>query len=116
MPKKQANDQKKLINYIKRKEYKKAWEYVKYIGYSDVPNVNERYIIFYRALADFDPKQNNNFILFYKKYLRWFGVDTIQTYLVTQDKRIIKRIQEENISPTGKTSEKLVNEFKNWSK
>ena len=110
--KKGTNDQDKIIEAIKKGDYKYAWDHVKYIGINSEKNMNRRYLIFKKAFNDFDAKRNNNFILFYKNYLRYFKfLDPRATLFTTKYQTIIK-LNEEKISPTGKN--KRIKNLSKW--
>ena len=98
--KKQPNDQGEIIKLLKKKEWNKVWEKLKYVGYSNEPSANRRYLVFKKACADFDPKKNNNFILFYKKYISYLDFDRDLTFVGTTNWNFIRDLKNENISPT----------------
>lgn len=110
-----TNDQQDIIKAIIDKDYLYAWERVKYIGYMDVPDINERYILFHRAIIDFNPAQNNNFILFYKQYLKFLKFDRNETFRVTENRSTIKKLKEQAISPTKDNHSKLIDELSKWN-
>ena len=102
MPKKGTNDQGHIIEALKQKNYYYVWEQVKYVGYEDEPNMNRRFIIFSRAAKDFDTEKNNNFIYFYKKYLKYLSFSKNDTFFTTDNYRVIQRLKNEHISPSDK--------------
>lgn len=109
------NDQQDIIQAIIDKNDLYVWDRVKYIGYMDVPSINERFIIFNKAIAEFNPAQNNNFIKFYKDYLKFLRFDRNTTFRVTTNRSIIRKLKEQSISPTKDNHSKIVNELKKWN-
>lgn len=112
-----TNDQIHIIKYIKEKEYVKVWEEVKFIGVKDVLDINERYLIFSKAIRSFDPYINNNFIQFYKKYLKGLRLNKNTTFIVTTTPLIIQELKNEAISPNLKPRERRkskVDSLKKW--
>lgn len=108
------NDQGKIIQALKDKDFLYVWEQIKYVGYADVPDVTERYIIFHKACLDFDPYKNNNFILYYKNYLKFLRFDQNSTFRVTRTRSTIRKLKRQAISPTKQTSE-MVDELSKWN-
>ena len=100
--KKEPNDQGQIIRLLKKEKYNEVWEKLKYVGYSDEENINRRYLIFKKACNDFDPKRNNNFILFYKKYIKYLDFDKDSTFIATTNYNFIRDLKNENISPSDK--------------
>lgn len=95
------NDQEEIIELIKEKKYNKVWGKVKYIGLNQIADITKRRLIFSRAVRNFNPYENNNFILFFKNYLRrsndGLGNDSFK---ITTNNKIIKDLKNEAISPT----------------
>lgn len=100
MAEKKTNDQGEIIEALKNKNYSKVWEKLKYVGYNDEKNIHRRYIIFKKACNDFNPYVNNNFILFYKKYINYLDFDKDSTFIATTNYGFIKDLKNENISPS----------------
>lgn len=103
--KKATNDQVKLIQLLKKKKWNDAWELVKYVGYDDENDITKRYLIFKKACNDFDPAKNNNFIHFYKKYIKYLSFHKDETFVTTSNYYFIKELKNEHISPSGEESE-----------
>lgn len=110
-----TNDQGDIIQALKDKNFRFVWEHVKYVGFKDVPDINERYLICYNAANQFDPEKNNNFILFYKNYLKYFRYDQNETFRVTSSRVNIKRLKAQAISPTKGSGYKMIDELRKWS-
>lgn len=98
--KKVENDQAEIILLLKKKKYNHVWELVKFIGYKEEPEVNRRYLIFKKACEDFNPDKNNNFILFFKNYIKYLDFNKDKTFYTTTNYTFIKQLKNENISPT----------------
>jgi hypothetical protein len=112
-PKKGTNDQEQLIQLICNQDFDTAWEYVKYIGYKIIPNMNDRYI-FYQPIAElFDETKNNNFIKFYMSNLSYIKSTQNITYLITHNKNMIKELLRQSISPDEHQT-KMVQELGKW--
>lgn len=101
MATKKKNDQGEIIKLLKEKNFIKVWENLKYVGYTTENNMNKRFIIFNKACDDFDPFINNNFILFYKNYLKFFKIDKNSTFIITENFSFIRQLKNEHVSPTG---------------
>lgn len=110
-----TNDQGDIIEALREKNYIYAWEKVKYVGFKDVPDINERHLVFYIAAQRFNTEINNNFIIFYKQYLRYFRLDQNETFRVTTSRPNIKRLKEQAISPTKGSDSKIIDELKKWN-
>ena len=50
MSKRGTNDQQHIIDAIDRKDYGYVWEQVKFVGYKKLPDINDRYTVFNKAL------------------------------------------------------------------
>ena len=114
MAKKNTNDQGHIIEALTRKDYNYVWQQVKYVGYEDEPNINRRYLVFSRTVHDFDPERNNNFIHFYKQYLKYISFSRDDTFFINDNYRIIQKLKNEHISPSYKQTP-LINELKDWA-
>ena len=99
--KKQTNDQGEIIKLLKEKKFNAVWEKLKYVGYGDEQNINRRFLIFKKACNDFNPDKNNNFILFYKNYIKYLDFDKDSTFVATTNYNFIQELKNENISPTN---------------
>lgn len=110
------NDQVEIIQYIIEKKYHHVWERVKFIGIKDVSDINERYLIFMKAAHSFKPEINNNFIHFYKKYLRGLRLDKNETFLLTNTPSVIRELKNEIISPSLTKSKRkaMADPLKKW--
>lgn len=115
MGKKIENDQAHIIDALRRRDYKYVWEQVKYVGYTTVPNINSRYVIFYDIVEDFDYEKNNNFIYYYKSRLKYYSADELGTFYVSRNRAIVNRLKQEYISPTECSESKLTRLLKRWS-
>lgn len=113
MTKKETNEL--VNNYIMNKEYNKAWQYVKEIGILEVPNINERFIIFNRIAAQYDCKLNKSFMAYYKKCLRHAKFDVCSSATLTDNKRIAKILINRRISPEiDKRRKPIIEELEKW--
>ncbi len=112
MAKKGTNDQGHIIEAIQKGDYKYVWERVKYIGIDKENNMNLRYLIFKRAFNDFDTDKNNNFIQFYRNYLKYFKFNNTRATLFTTKYQTIIKLNKEKISPTG--TNKRINNLSKW--
>ena len=92
------NGQFEILQAIKRKDFLYVWERLKYIGYTDVADMEDRYILFRQAIEMFDPDRNNNFIGFYKRYIK-NRREKNTTFYITENRNIIKDMKNYNISP-----------------
>jgi len=111
----QVNDQEDIIEALIQKNYSYVWERVKRVGYKDIADISERYIIFYKTVEAFHPEKNNNFILFYKNRLHFYKNSKNATYYVTSNRRIISILKNELISPSETCeASKLANELLKW--
>ena len=90
--KKSTNDQGEIIKLLKKKKYNEVWEKLKYVGYGDEPNANRRYLMFKKACNDFNPDKNNNFILFYKNYIKYLAFDKDTTFVATTNYNFIQEL------------------------
>ena len=100
MEEKITNDQGHIIEACKNGDTSYVWSQIKYIGVQEEPNPETRYLIFRRAFHDFNPNINNNFIYFYKRYLK-FLKDVPVSFT---DYRNQKKIRDELDSPSGKVT------------
>lgn len=108
------NDQGKIIKALRNKDYASVWEEVKWIGTGDMADISERRIIFDKCVLAFDPYINNNFILYYKKRLKWNGYSNNVECKLASSRRISEELKRQYISPTDKTSSKITEELKKW--
>lgn len=99
--KKAPNDQTELIMDLREKNIDKVWEKVKYIGFKDIPDITLRYLIFKKAAASFDPYKNNNFIMFFKAYIKYAKMNNEERehYKFTSNSAIISHIKNNACSP-----------------
>lgn len=104
------NDQGHIIEACKKGDYLYVWKHVKYIGYKDEPDITSRYLIFRKTFEDFNPERNNNFIWFYKRYIKFLR----DTPTLFTDKRNYEKIIAELDAPTGNAS-KYVEDIKGVS-
>ena len=77
-------------------------------------DISERRIIFAQCVLAFDPYINNNFILYYKKRLKWNGYSNNVECKLASSRRISEELKRQYISPTDKTSSKITEELKKW--
>ena len=54
-----SNNQFDILQAIRRKDYLYVWERTKYLGYQDVSDIEERYLLFRKAISIFNPDQSN---------------------------------------------------------
>ena len=92
-----------------------VWQQVKFVGFSTIKDINERYTVFCNVVDDFDYEKNNNFILYYKNALKYSNSYRNDTFFVTGNRTIIHNLRNENISPTDCEKSKLTSELKKWS-
>lgn len=94
------NDQEEIIEFCKQNKLYEVWKRVKYIGYQDISDISERFLVFNKAFALFDPYINNNFIYFYKQQLKYFKNSKNQN-MYTDNQRIIRELIVDSISPSS---------------
>ena len=104
-----------LLDLIKSGDTFELWERVKFVGYKIEPDINSRYLIFLNILPTFDYNKNDNFLAFYKQRLNYLKFEKNLNFLTTTDPRIMKKLKNERISPTGKSS-KLVKDLGKFTK
>ena len=99
----EVNDQGEIIEFIKEGKFYSAWERVKYVGYNIVPDMEDRLSVCRRAFKKFDPYKNNNFIMFYKQYLKFFKTSSIdeEHYNITSNQTVINALKTDYISPSN---------------
>lgn len=114
-PAKNTNDQQHIIDALSVNDYAYVWEKVKYVGYKKVPDMNERYLIFYSVVDKFKYEENNNFIHYYLQRLTFYSASKNETYFVPTSRGIIGRLKTEHISPTDCENSKIAKDLKNWS-
>ena len=108
------NDQEEIINAIKNKKYSFVWDKIKHIGNRDVCDEHQRYLIFFKAIHDFDYTMNNNFILFYKKYLKFLNFEKYKTFYVSTNKNMIQKLKNQSISPEEKRTKSKFKDLNEW--
>lgn len=114
-PKEGTNDQGEIIRYLKQKEYDRAWEEIKYVGWKIIPSMEDRYIFFQPIAEQFDYNKNNNFIIFYAQRLGYIKSYQNKTFLTTVNRNIIKQLLRQGISPDEEEElTKTVLELLNW--
>lgn len=101
MARKATNDQGELIQAIKDRDRRKAWQLVKFIGIKENSDANSRFLIFNKAFESFDPERNNNFILFYKNMIGFDFKNRLEseTYRFTSNRNIINTLKSHSSSP-----------------
>ena len=111
-----TNDQGHIIEALKDENYMYVWENIKWVGYKQVTDIEERFAIFCKIVEDFDYVINNNFIHWYKTQLNYYKLDNNDsTFYVTTNKNLIKKLQAEHSNPTecgGK--QHMLRELKQW--
>jgi len=101
LPKKRkTTGQEEIIKLLRKKQWNHVWEKVKYVGYGQEPDINKRYLLFKKACQDFNAKKYDNFILFYKNYIKYYGFDKNLTFTMTSNENFIHELINESISPT----------------
>lgn len=111
-----SNNQFDILQAIRRKDYLYVWERTKYLGYQDVSDIEERYLLFRKAISIFNPDQNNNFISFYKRYMVNNKIKN-STFYITDNKNIIKELKNNHISPEtseGKGRKYVLSQLEEW--
>ena len=111
----QTNDQQHIIDALSVKDYAYVWEQVKYIGYTKVADMNERYLIFYDIVDQFRYEENNNFIYYYRQHLSFYSASKNDTYVLPTSRGIVGKLKREYISPTDCEESKITKDLKNWS-
>ena len=104
-----SNNQFDILQAIRRNDYMYVWERTKYLGYQDVSDVEERYLLF-------NPDQNNNFISFYKRYMVNNKIKN-STFYITDNRNIIKELKNNHISPEtseGKGRKYVLSQLEEW--
>ena len=88
MSKRGTNDQQHIIDALDRGDYDYVWEKVKYIGYKKIPDINERFLIFYDIVSNFDTEKNNNFIQYYSSYIGYSANNSRNSRITTRRARL----------------------------
>lgn len=115
-PKSTPNDQGEIIEAMKRGDRNFVWNKVKYVGYNNIPEIDERFMIFNKAFGSFNPYENNNFIMFYKTYLRYEQNNRADnTYYVTNNRSIINTLKNDFVSPSEE-NQKLIEDLKSFER
>lgn len=109
------NDQADIIEAIANGNYMYVWHRVYKCGFKIYEDINDRYAIFCDCVDSFDYETNNNFIKYYMDRLKYTASYNNKTYYVSTNRTIIRRLRNENISPTGCEKSKITRELKNWS-
>lgn len=99
MKKKDLIEDERAIQLIKDKQYKELWKYVKDLGSYYVQDIEERYILFRSAVKNFDYCTKKNFKKYYIGYLKYNRLNINESFILTTDRRIIKELKYEFISP-----------------
>lgn len=113
MARKQTNDQGHIIEAIKEGNRHYVWQQVKFIGVSDIREIDERFLIFGKTFDSFDPYRNNNFILYYKKHLNYARMandDRVYARL-TSNRNVINKLKSEVSTPT-ENNQPIIDDFK----
>ena len=113
MSKRGTNDQQHIIDAIDRKDYGYVWEQVKFVGYKKLPDINDRYTVFNKAIKLFDTELNNNFIQFYLSRIG-FATSKVKNSRITQSRGVIDRCKNEYISPTDCEGHPIAKEMRKW--
>lgn len=115
MGRKPTNDQGHIIEAIKEGNRHYVWQQVKFVGVMDIQEIDERFMMFNKAFANFDPFVNDNFIYFYKrhlKYNRMYDEDRNFSKLTT-NRNVINRLKSEISTPT-EGNQPIVDDFKEF--
>lgn len=115
MSKKTKQEVLELLDLIRAGDTFELWERVKFVGYQIEPDINSRYLIFLNVLPTFDCEKNDNFLSFYKRRLEYLKFEKNLNFLTTTDPRIMRKLKNEKISPTGKSS-KLIKDLGKFTK
>ena len=111
-----VNDQGDIIVALSKQQYAYVWKRVRACGYNTIANINDRYSIFCDCIDTFDYTKNNNFIKYYKDHLKYAASYNNKTFYVTSNRAIVKKLKNENISPTDDCYGSVITrELKNWS-
>ena len=92
----------KVLLKLKENKYNEAWDLVKYIGIDNVHDMRERYLVFLRAVSNFDVTVTNKFIPFYLRYLKLGDIER-DTQIVLNQKARTHVLNSES-APKGKTT------------
>lgn len=115
MSKKGTNDQQHIIDALEAKDYDLVWEKVKYIGYKHISSMEDRYIIFFSIVEKFDTEKNNNFICWYKNYLKYANGYDFKGNRLTSNRHIHHILINEYISPTDDCgNSNIAKKLKDW--
>lgn len=95
------NDQGELIEQLKNEEYSKAWHKVRFVGVQDEPDIMARFLVFEKAADSFDPEKNNNFIGYYKNFLKFHSIERrdSEQVKVTSNRSVINLMRQQATSP-----------------
>lgn len=113
--KKDTNDQTDIIEALSIGDYAYVWHRVFKCGYKIFEDINERYAVFCDCVDNFDCSVNNNFIKYYMEHLKYVASYNNRTFYVSTNRSIIRKLRNENISPTDCEKSRLTQELKNWS-
>lgn len=107
------NDQGHIIEAIKVGDRKYTWEQVKFVGTMSIESIDERFMIFNKAFENFDPYRNNNFILFYKRYLSYNKMNNNDREFsrLTSNRSVINTLKSQASTPT-EDNQKLIEDLK----
>ena len=113
MSKRGTNDQQHIMDALDRGAYEYVWEKVKYVGYKKVVSINERYLIFYDIVADFETEKNNNFIKYYLNHIG-YASNNSRNSKITQSRGVLDRCKREYISPTECNGYPIAKDMRKW--
>ena len=103
-----------VIELLNKGDTVGAWNLVKHIGKNINSNIDLRFVIFLDCVATYDYKKNNHFIAYYLTNLNYKKFDDTDFLIFSQNFRVAKKLLNEKISPSGKSS-KYVDDLKNWN-
>lgn len=116
MSEKITNDQGHIIEAIKKGNRHYVWEAVKFVGTMYLSSIDERFLVFNKAFDNFDPHRNNNFILFYRKYLNYQRMSNNDREFsgLTNNRNVINTLMRELSTPTD-DEPPLIKDLKQWT-
>lgn len=113
MSKKGTNDQQHIMDALDKGNYDYVWEHVKFVGFKEIPDIYERYSVFCDIVKSFDTEKNNNFIQYYKSYLKYAASNVMNSRIIKSN-GVLNQVKTETISPTDCKGKPIVKNTKNW--
>jgi len=102
MGKQIKNDQGELIQLIKEGKTGQVWAKVKAVGAREIPDPVVRFLVFNKAFVSFDPYRNNNFIHFYKNFIKFHVTNeaNAKQFKLTNNRAVINALKMQACSPS----------------